>query len=80
MVDQLPGILIGLWAVASFWIVGNGRRSGWMLALISEVGWTAYALWLQQYGLLITVGFFTPVYLRNWIKWAPAQGGGDTDA
>ena len=52
------------------WLAGDKRTSAWVLGLIVQVLWTAWALMIEAYGLLpVTLGLFL-VYGRNlWLSW-----------
>ena len=75
VVQQLPSTGIAISSFLAFWLAGNKWRVGWLLAILSEFGWVLYALWLKQYGLLISCIFFVILFYRNWIKWEPIPDG-----
>ena len=66
---QLPALIVSAFTIWAFWLIGNKRRLGWLIGLISEVLWVGLAIWLTQWGLLISCVFFLFVYWRNWVKW-----------
>lgn len=71
MIRQLPSLFLGAWGVMIFWLAGNKSRKAWALGLLGQVWWASYALWLGEYGLLISAGLYGTVYVRNWLRWKP---------
>lgn len=68
---QLPAVILTLWGAAVFVLAGNKIRWSWMLGVVSEFAWAAYALWLhpRQWGLLLGCVFYGAVYMRNYVRW-----------
>lgn len=64
----------GSWCLAPFgllgmYVVGQKKRWGWVLSMLTQSLWATYAIGTGQYGFLIgTVSYFA-VYLRNWLRW-----------
>lgn len=67
--DQLPSLFLGVWGVLIFWLAGNKNVWAWRLGLLGQVWWASYALWLDQYGLLVSCALYGGVYLRNLLLW-----------
>lgn len=72
MADWL--ISYGSWCLAPFgllgmWVVGQRRRWGWVLSLITQCLWAGYAVGTAQYGFLLGTTAYAGVYLRNWLRW-----------
>jgi hypothetical protein len=72
-VNQLPSLVLGVWGMGVFWLAGSKRREAWAMGMAGQGLWAAYAVWLDQLGLLVSCGFYFAVYLRNWRKWNPAS-------
>ena len=68
---QSPGLVISALGLLAFWKTGNNRRVGWALAMLSEVAWASWAVWIGQYSVLIACVTYGTVYLRNFMKWKP---------
>lgn len=72
MADWL--ITYGSWCLAPFgllgmWVVGQKKRWGWVVSMLTQSLWAFYAVGTGQYGFLIgTLSYFV-VYLRNWLRW-----------
>ena len=62
-------------ALTSLWLAGSGRWQGWLVGLLSEGVWVAYALVSGSYGLLLMVPAFTFVYARNLMRWRRGKEG-----
>lgn len=67
-------ITYGSWCLAPFgllgmWVVGQKKRWGWVVSMLTQSLWAFYAVGTGQYGFLIgTLSYFV-VYLRNWLRW-----------
>lgn len=72
-IHQLPSLALTLWGAGVFLLAGNKNRVAWLLGIIGQLFWAAYAIWLDQAGLLIGCVFYGAVYIRNWIRWAPGN-------
>ena len=55
--------------LAGCWLVGNKRRSGFLLVALCDVLWIAVALTTGIYGLLLVVVPAFVIALRNYRKW-----------
>lgn len=66
--------------ITLMWLVGNRRVLGWWLAVGGQVGWFAFILIYQIWGLLPMATALTVTYVRNLIKWRRENrdGRGDT--
>lgn len=76
MADWL--ITYGSWCLAPFgllgmWVVGQKKRWGWALSMLTQCLWAFYAVGTGQYGFLVGTLSYFAVYLRNWLKWRGAQ-------
>lgn len=67
--SQLPSLFLGLWGMLIFFLAGNKSIWAWRLGLLGQVWWAAYAIWLGQFGLLVSCGLYGGVYLRNLLLW-----------
>lgn len=54
------------------WLAGLKRRSAWVVVILGEVLWTAYALVSKEYGFIIGAVAYTAVAVRNFHLWRPA--------
>jgi hypothetical protein len=51
------------------WMMGNKSKYAPLIGIACQILWAIYAIWLQQYGLLISAFAYTGVHIRNYIKW-----------
>lgn len=66
--SQMWSWVISAVSLAAAWMIGNGRRSGWLLNLLLQGVWIAYAVKTRQWGFLASCVPFGVVYARNWLK------------
>ena len=52
--------------VSGFWIVGTGRRWGWLINISAQGLWIAYSLQTEQYGFIVASLAYGGVFTRNW--------------
>ena len=72
LLTHTPALLLTIWGAVVFILAGNKLRSSWILGIVSEFAWAAYALWVvhpPQWGLLLGCVFYAAVYWRNWLRW-----------
>lgn len=51
------------------WKMGSKSKWGPRIGILNQVLWVVYAIWLEQWGLLPGIGFYTLVHIRNLIRW-----------
>jgi len=51
------------------YFVGKKTVWGWMVLLLNEVIWTAYALATEQYGFIVMAVAYATVYIKSFIAW-----------
>ncbi len=54
---------------AMLWLMGNKNKWGPRLGLLNQILWAIYAVWLQQWGLLLGVVAYTAIHVRNLLRW-----------
>ena len=62
------------WALAPFGVAGMlivGRKNawGWALSITTQFLWVAYALAIQQYGMILGSVLYLAVYVKNLRLW-----------
>lgn len=73
LASQWPSFVIAAGGYVTFRLAGDKKRSAWAIGLVMEVAWVAYAVWLRQYGFIVTSVLYAAAYWRNWRKWAPEK-------
>jgi nicotinamide riboside transporter PnuC len=61
-------VLAGL-GILSLYLTGKKMKSGWVVGLINSGLWIAYGISSQQFGFIISAGFFIGVQLKNYLSW-----------
>lgn len=51
------------------WLAGNKRWEAWLLGLLNQFIWAAYAVLSGQTGFLFGAAVYGTVYARNLCKW-----------
>jgi hypothetical protein len=69
MAEQAWPWALSALTLASFWVIGKKRRSGWLFALGTEGLWLLWSVLYHQWGFLASVIPFSALYARNWWLW-----------
>ena len=55
--------------ITGIFFVGRKTVWGWLVLMVNECLWVAYALHTRQYGfILASIGYGT-VYIKSYVKW-----------
>ncbi len=62
------------WILAAIGVTGIffvGRKTiwGWLILLLNECIWIAYALATDQYGFIVMATAYAAVYIKSYISW-----------
>jgi len=62
------------WILAAIGVTGIffvGRKTiwGWLILLLNECIWIAYALATDQYGFIVMATAYSAVYIKSFIAW-----------
>jgi hypothetical protein len=76
LIGQLPSIGLSVVGMLGFYLVGEKRRSGWLVGIVSQFLWLAYAVAFRQWGFVLGCFIFGGTYLRNWLRWKPGASKG----
>jgi len=55
--------------VTGIFFVGRKTIWGWLVLLVNEGIWIAYALATKQYGFILMATAYSAVYIRSFIHW-----------
>lgn len=69
MAPQWWSWLLTTIGVAGLWLAGSKKSLGWMIGILAQALWIAYALSTKQYGFLVSAVCYGAVYFRNWRRW-----------
>lgn len=58
--------IVGLSGIA---MVGAIRREGWLVLILNEILWVAYALRTRQYGFILMAVTYATIYAFSYRKW-----------
>ena len=67
------GWVAAVLTLTGMYLVGDKRRCGFLVCVLSEILWIFYALSMGSYELVSLCIVFTWVYARNWIRWGHAD-------
>lgn len=74
MTEYVPWIL-SVFTCVNLWLLGEKRRSGFVVGLCAQPIWLVFDYAVGAYGLMplgLVLGW---LYVRGWRKWASAAGG-----
>lgn len=69
--------ILSVFSVLSLWLMGDKNIYGIVIGLIGQLLWIVYAIFLEEYGLLIGVFAYTAVHIRNLVKWVQDTKGSE---
>lgn len=67
--EQYWSWLLAAIGVAGIYFVGRKTIWGWLVLLVNECLWVAYALSTDQYGFIFMAVAYAAVYIRSYIHW-----------
>jgi hypothetical protein len=69
--------LLAVVSAGGLLVAGTRRRSGWLIGMLVQPVWAAYAIGSRQWGFLASVVLFSYVNVRNWVRWGEPAVDGD---
>lgn len=69
------------WVLAAIGVTGIffvGRKTiwGWLILLLNECIWIAYAVATKQYGFIFMATAYSAVYIKSYLKWREEEAKG----
>lgn len=61
--------LLAAVGVTGIFFVGRKTIWGWLILLVNECIWIAYALATKQYGFILMATAYSAVYIKSYIGW-----------
>jgi len=61
--------LLAAVGVTGIFLVGKKVVWAWLILLVNECIWIAYALSTKQYGFIVMATAYAAVYIRSYIHW-----------
>lgn len=55
--------------VTGIYFVGKKTIWGWLVLLVNECIWIAYALATKQYGFIVMATAYAAVYIKSFLQW-----------
>lgn len=55
--------------VTGIFFVGRKTIWGWLILVVNECLWIAYAIITKQYGFIVAAIAYTIVYVRSFLHW-----------
>jgi hypothetical protein len=55
--------------ITGIFFVGRKTVWGWLVLMVNECLWVAYALQTRQYGFILASIGYGAVYVRSFLKW-----------
>lgn len=62
-------LLASFLTLAAMWLAGRKDRRAWMVGLVGQANWVAFAIATKGYGLILDVPFVTVIYINNLRQW-----------
>lgn len=66
---ELWSWILAVIGILGIYFVGKKTLWGWLILLVNECIWIAYALDTKQYGFIISALAYAAVYIRSYIHW-----------
>jgi nicotinamide riboside transporter PnuC len=55
--------------VTGIFFVGKKTIWGWLILLVNECIWIAYAISTEQYGFIVMATAYAIVYIKSYLSW-----------
>ena len=52
------------------WMSGSKFRFGFVVGMLTSVGWFIYGVQSEQWGFLFSAVIFFVVHVRNYVRWS----------
>jgi len=69
MSNQIWSWVLAIIGAGGIFVVGKKNMWGWLILMVNELLWTAYALVTKQYGFLVAVVLYSAAYIKSYIEW-----------
>ena len=67
---SLWSFVLAAGGLVRLWLSGSKRRFGFVVGMLTSVGWFVYGLQSRQFGFLISAVVFFVVHVRNFVRWS----------
>ena len=67
---SLWSFVLAAGGLVQLWLSGSKRRFGFVVGMLTSVGWFVYGLQSRQFGFLISAVVFFVVHVRNFVRWS----------
>ena len=62
--------------VTGIFLVGKKTIYGWLILLLNECIWIAYAIATDQYGFIVMALSYAAVYIKSYLAWRKDEANG----
>jgi hypothetical protein len=62
--------------VTGIFLVGRKTIYGWLILLLNECIWIAYAIATDQYGFIVMALSYAAVYVKSYLGWRKDESNG----
>jgi hypothetical protein len=69
MESQIWSWVLAVVGVSGMYFVGKKTVWGWLVLLVNECIWIAYALATGQYGFIVMALAYAVVYVKSFLAW-----------
>jgi hypothetical protein len=69
MESQIWSWVLAVVGVSGMYFVGKKTVWGWLVLLVNECIWIAYALATSQYGFIVMALAYAVVYVKSFLAW-----------
>jgi nicotinamide riboside transporter PnuC len=73
---ELWSWLLAVVGVTGIFLVGKKIIWAWLILLINEFIWIAYALSTKQYGFIVMATAYAMVYIKSYLAWNKEEKNG----
>jgi hypothetical protein len=56
--------------LVQLWLSGSKRRVGFVVGMLTSLGWFVYGWQSRQFGFLVSAVVFFVVHVRNFVRWS----------
>lgn len=66
---ELWSWILAIIGISGIYFVGRKTIWGWLILLVNECIWIAYALDTKQYGFIVSALAYAAVYIKSYMHW-----------
>lgn len=67
---DLCSFVLASGGLVQLWLSGSKSRFGFVVGMLTSVGWFVYGVQSVQFGFVISAVVFFVVHVRNYVRWS----------